>query len=123
MIVAFQPGGSIKDARVVLKPDELIPNRYNTAEAIVYRENPDDPRNWLLVKPKFVVLPSDSPLLSQPKLPDVENFSLTLPENGDMLYEHQDIIRLDEGTDERLATPKTEKGDEGNTGPVSGKSE
>jgi len=41
-------------------------------------------------------LPSDSPLLSQPKLPEVDAFSLTLPENGDTLYEHQDIIRLDE---------------------------
>lgn len=96
MIIAFQPGGSIKDARVVLKPDELIPSRYNTAEAIVYRENPNDLRNWLLVKPKYVVLSSDSPLLSQPKLPEVENFSLTLPEDGDTLYEHQDIIRLED---------------------------
>ncbi len=95
MIVAFQPGGSVKDARVVLKPDELIPDRYNVAEAIVYRENPDDPRNWILVKPKFTVLPSDSPLLSQPKLPEVDKFSLTIEENCDT-FEHRDIIRLDE---------------------------
>jgi hypothetical protein len=97
MIVAYQPGGSIKDARVVLKPDELVPNRYNTEEAIVYRENPDDPRNWILVKPKFTVLPSDSPLLSQPELPGVETFPLTTEESSDTLYEHRDIIRLDEG--------------------------
>ena len=100
MIVAFQPGGSVRDARVVLKPDELIPNRYNMAESIVYREDPDDPRNWILVKPKFTVLPSDSPLLSQPKLPEIDAFSLTLPEDGDTIYEHQDIIRLEEKTDE-----------------------
>lgn len=100
MIVAFQPGGSVKDARVVLQPNELIPDRFNIAEAIVYRENPDNPREWILVKPKFQVLPPDSPLLSQPKLPEVDVFSLTLPENGDTLYEHQDIIRLDEEPNE-----------------------
>jgi len=96
VIVAFQPGGSVRDARVVLKPDELIPNRYNVAEAIVYKEDPENPRVWILVKPKFQVLPSDSPLLSQPKLPEVDNFSLTLPETGDTVYEHQDIIRFEE---------------------------
>jgi hypothetical protein len=96
MIVAFQPGGSVRDARVILKPDELIPTRYNVPEAIVYRENPDSPRDWILVKPKFQVLPSNSPLLSQPKLPEVDNFSLTTEESCDTLYEHQDIIRFDD---------------------------
>lgn len=95
MIVAFQPGGTVKDARVVLKPDELIPTRYNIPETIVYRESAED-HSWVLVKPKFEVLPSDSPLLSQPKLPEVDLFSLTTEENGDTLYEHQDIIRLEE---------------------------
>ncbi len=95
MIVAFQPGGSVRDARVILKPDELIPNRYNVAEAIVYREDLDNPRNWILVKPKFTVLPSDSPLLSQPRLPEVDNFSLTIS-SEDAIFEHNDIIRFDE---------------------------
>lgn len=95
MIVAFQPGGSVKDARVVLKPDELIPDRFNIAEAVVYRENPENPRDWILVKPKYQVLPSDSPLLSQPKLPETDIFSLTIPME-DATFEHTDIIRLDE---------------------------
>lgn len=99
MIVAFQPGGSIRDARVVLKPDELIPNRYNVEETVVYRENPDNPREWLLVKPKFQVLPPDSPLLSQPKLPEVDAFSLTIV-SEDATFEHADIIRLEEPKEE-----------------------
>lgn len=94
MIVAFQPGGSVKDARVVLKPDELIPDRFNTEQAIVYREDPDSPSRWILVKPKFTVLPPDSPLLSQPKLPE-PTFSLTTePECA--TFEHQDIIRFED---------------------------
>jgi hypothetical protein len=96
MIIAFQPGGSVKDARVVLKPDELIPVRYNNEESIVYRENPEDPRAWLLVKPKFTVLPSDSPLLSQPNLPETDKFSLTTEGDYDTTYEHADIIKIDE---------------------------
>ena len=96
MIVAYQPGGSIRDARVVLKPDERVPNRYNTKEAIVYREDPDNPREWLMVKPKFSVLPEDSPLLSQPQVPEIDILSLTNMENEGMLYEHVDIIRMDE---------------------------
>ncbi len=94
MIVGYQPGGSIRDARVVLKPDETLPNRYNVPESIVYREDADT-HQWVLVKPKFQVLPSDSPLLSQPKLPEVDNFSLTT-EPVDAIFEHQDIIRVDE---------------------------
>lgn len=94
MIVGYQPGGSIRDARVVLKPDEKLPTRYNVPESIVYREH-GETREWVLVKPKFQVLPSDSPLLSQPELPEVDNFSLTTePESA--TFEHQDIIRLDE---------------------------
>jgi hypothetical protein len=100
MIVGYQPGGSIKDSRVVLKPDEKLPNRFNIPEAIVYAENPDNPREWLLVKPLHQVLPQDSPLLSQPELPELDIFSLTTEENPDTLYEHNDIIRLDEEADE-----------------------
>ncbi len=108
MIVAFQPGGSVKDARVVLRPDELIPDRFNTAEAIVYREDPDQSGRWILVKPKFQILPPDSPLLSQPKLPEVDNFSLTIPVE-DATFEHADIIRMDEEpTDERPISGKPE---------------
>jgi hypothetical protein len=102
VIVAFQPGGSVKDARVVLKPDELIPDRFNTLEAIVYRENSEDPRNWILVKPKFTILPSDSPLLSQPKLPEDDRFSLTT-ESEPATFEHADIIRMDEDDDKNLS--------------------
>jgi hypothetical protein len=95
MIVAFQPGGNIKDARVVLKPDELVPAKFNTESAIVYRESPDG-GPWLLVKPRFTVLPGDSPLLSQLELPEVETFPLTNPEEPVTLFEHRDIIRMDE---------------------------
>lgn len=95
MIVAFQPGGSVRDARVVLKPDETLPNKYNTEQAEVYREQ-EGGGPWLLVKPKFVVLPGDSPLLSQLELPEVETFPLTNPEDPVTLFEHRDIIRMDE---------------------------
>jgi hypothetical protein len=101
MIVAYQPGGTVKDVRVVLKPNEKLPNRFNTEEAIIYRENPDNPRNWIMVKPKYSVLPSDSPLLSQPALPEVDIISLTNMENEGMLYEHVDIIRFDESSENR----------------------
>lgn len=98
MIVGYQPGGSVKDSRVVLRPDETLPNRFNIPESIVYREDPDNPRNWLLVKPKYSVLPEDSPLLSQPTIPEADILSLTEEGNDDNLYEHVDIIRLDEGS-------------------------
>lgn len=96
MIVAFQPGGSIRDARVVLKPDELIPARYNTRETIVYREDAEQPGRWILVKPKFTVLPPDSPLLSQIAMPETEISTLTTAPESGSVYEHQDIIRVDE---------------------------
>jgi hypothetical protein len=95
MIVAFQPGGSVRDARVVLKFNETLPSRYNVPEAVVYRESEEDSSVWLLVKPKFSVLLSDSPLLSQPEIPEVDLFSLTTEPEGDS-FEHTDIIRLDE---------------------------
>ena len=95
MIVGFQPGGSVRDARVVLQPNETVPNRYNVPEAVIYREDPET-FEWIMVKPKFSVLPVDSPLLSQPTLPEVELFPLTTGENSDTLFEHQDIINLEE---------------------------
>jgi hypothetical protein len=96
MIVAYQPGGNIRDARVVLKPDEKLPNRYNTREAEVYREDPAHGFEWVLVKPRFSILPEDSDILSQPKLPDVDILSLT-PEPENVSFEHADIIRMEDG--------------------------
>jgi hypothetical protein len=94
MIVAFQPGGNIRAARVVLKPDETVPTRYNTPEAIVYREG-ENGGPWILVKPQYTVLPADSPLLSQPVLPDI-----TLPvEPEGSAFDHTDIIRMDDDYD------------------------
>jgi hypothetical protein len=92
MIVAFQPGGSIKAARVVLKPNEKIPARYNVLEAIVYREG-ENGGPWVVVKPQYTVLRADDPLLSQPVLPEV---TLTISEFGDTVFEHTDIIRMDD---------------------------
>jgi hypothetical protein len=94
MIVAFQPGGNIRAARVVLKPDEKIPLRYNTPEAIVYREG-ENGGPWIIVKGQYTVLPPDSPLLSQPVLPEA-NFSLTTAPETEMIFEHTDIIRMDD---------------------------
>lgn len=96
MIVAFQPGGNVNDARVVLRHDELLPSRFNTERAVVYREAEGDPSEWLLIKPKFSVLPPDSPLLSQPELPEAEIIPLTNPEDPATLFEHRDIIRMEE---------------------------
>ena len=100
MIVAYQPGGSIRDARVVLKHDETLPNKYNVRETIVYREREDNPREWIMVKPKFVILAEDSPLLTQPQVPEADILSLTNEETSGSLYEHVDIIRFEEPNDE-----------------------
>jgi hypothetical protein len=96
VIVGFQPGGDVKDARVVLKFDELLPARFNTERAIVYREAEGNPTEWLLVKPRFSKLPPDSPLLSQPELPEAEIIPLTNSEDPATLFEHRDIIRMEE---------------------------
>lgn len=98
MIVGFQPGGTIRNSRVVLRFDELLPNKYNTPEAVVYREEEGNPSQWILVKPLNETLPPDSPLLSQPDVAP-EIFSLTIntepviPE-----FEHDNIIRVDDDT-------------------------
>lgn len=91
MIVAFQPGGSIRAARVVLRPNEKVPTRYNTKEAIIYREV-EGGGPWVTVKPQFSVLPSDSPELSQPTLPEI---TLAVVDSiCDTPFEHADIIRM-----------------------------
>ena len=94
MIVGFQPGGTIRDARVVLRPDELLPNEYNTATTAVYRENPDNPREWLVVKPKGEVLPSDSPLLTKQEVVpvDIKDVVEAVPAS----FEHRDIIQFED---------------------------
>ncbi len=94
MIVAFQPGGTIRDVRVVLKPDELIPNRFNTAAAEVFRE--DETGTWLLIKPIGAELPVDSILLSKPEVAETAILDLTKPLNGDTVFEHPDIISVDD---------------------------
>jgi len=98
MIVAFQPGGSIKTTRVVLQPNETLPNRHNVPEAVVYREHPET-YEWILMKPLGSVLPEDSPLLSQPGLPEFDISHLTTDPNCDTTYEHADIIAIDEPDD------------------------
>ncbi len=94
MIVAFQPGGTIRDVRVVLKPDELIPNRFNTPEAEIFRE--DETGTWLLIKPRGSVLSADSILLSKPEVAETAILDLTKPLNGDTVFEHPDIISVDD---------------------------
>jgi hypothetical protein len=93
LIVGFQPGGTIRDARVVLRPDETLPNKFNVVGTAVYRENLDS-KEWILVKPKEIVLPSDSPLLSQPEQVPTDISSLT--EQKEATFEHQDIIRFED---------------------------
>jgi hypothetical protein len=102
MIVAYQPGGTVRDARVVLKPAETLPNRFNTEESIVYREQ-EGGGPWLLVKPKFSILPPDSPLLTQPRLPELI-FPLTNEADPATLFEHRDIIRMEEPDDKTASS-------------------
>lgn len=99
MIVGFQPGGTIKSARVVLRPDETLPNKFNTPEAEVYREDPDNGHKWVLIKPAGKVLPADSELLSNPEITVESILDLTIPTDcGNVEYEHIDIIKVDEET-------------------------
>lgn len=95
MIVGYQPGGTIRDARVVLQPGQLLPNSFNVIGTVVWRENPDDLREWLLVKAKNELLPADSPFLSQQEVVQVDIKDLTTEPKGDS-FEHVDIIRLDD---------------------------
>jgi hypothetical protein len=93
MIVGYAPGGTIRNARVVLKTDETLPNRFNVYGTVVYREGPDNPGVWVLVKAKETVLPKDSPLLSEP---EIDVAKITAEEAVQETFEHIDIIRLDE---------------------------
>jgi hypothetical protein len=95
VIVGYQPGGTIRDARVVLQPNETLPNRFNVIGTTVWRENPDNPREWLLVKAKDVELSADSPLLTQQEVVPVDIKDLTTEEKGGS-FEHVDIIRFDD---------------------------
>ncbi len=101
MIVCFQPGGTIKDKRIVIKWDEKIPWAYNVPETVIYRETEDNPRDWILVKPKGEVLPIDSILLAdQRAITESTILDLTKePENGS-IFEHRDIIRVDDSDQE-----------------------
>lgn len=99
MVVGYQPGGSIRDALVVLKFDEKLPGRYNVPNTTVYREAEQNPREWILVKRRYQTLPVDSQLLSQPEVPEVEIFPLTT-DAKDAIFEHIDIIRFEESKDE-----------------------
>lgn len=94
MIVGFQPGGTVRDAMVILKGDEVLPNRFNVVGTIVYWENDDG--QWLLVKDKQELLPEDSLMLSKPEIPKVDILDLTPAPKCDSIYEHRDIIPIDE---------------------------
>jgi len=93
MILAFQPGGSVNDVRIVLKQGEFLPRKYNTPQAEIYMENEDNPRQWLLIKPLKEILESDSPLLSEAELAPTDILDLTMPAEP-ATFEHVDIIRL-----------------------------
>jgi hypothetical protein len=100
MIVAFQPGGSIRDVRVVLRWQEKLPRKFNHENAEIYMESEDNARQWVLVKPLKEVLLEDSPLLSEPELAPTDILGLTTPAEP-ATFEHVDIIRFgDEGEDE-----------------------
>jgi hypothetical protein len=93
MLVVPRPGGTIRDVNVVLKPDETLPNKFNTPQAIVWREDEANPREWVLVKPLHQTLPANSSVLSQPEMPGI--LDLTKEESSGSIYEHVDIIRFD----------------------------
>ncbi len=101
MIVGYIPGvgHTIKNARVVLKPDETLPNRYNVVEAEVLRQHPDTYEE-ILIKPVGTVLPADSDVLSNPEIQLGTVLDLTITAGEGNLYEHADIIRLDEDNED-----------------------
>lgn len=96
MIICFQPGGTIKDKRIVIKWDEKIPRAYNTPEAVIHRESEDDPRVWILVKPKGEILDLDSPLLTDQIITESTVLDLAKDENPASIFEHRDIIKVDD---------------------------
>ena len=91
MIVAWEPGGTVAHARVVLKPDETLPARFNVKEATVYRE--DGEGGWVTIKTRGSVLPKDSELLTKPEFPEV-SLELTEALKNDKPFEHPDIITI-----------------------------
>lgn len=99
MIVGFQPGGTIKAARVILRPHETLPNRFNVMESEVFREHPDT-YEWVLIKPVGSILPADSDMLSEPEIVIGNVLDLTIPMEGGSVYEHRDIIRLESDSED-----------------------
>jgi len=95
MILAFQPGGSINDVRIVLKFDEKLPLKFNHEMAEVYMESEDNPACWVLVKPLREVLVEDSPLLMAGELAPTDILDLTVPPES-ATFDHVDIIRFGE---------------------------
>lgn len=102
MIVCFQPGGTIKDKRIVIKWDEKIPWAINVPETVIFREMENNPREWVLVKAKDEVLPVDSPLLGDQIITESTILDLTKePESGN-IFEHRDIIRMDDPEEKEI---------------------
>jgi hypothetical protein len=100
MVVGFQPGGTVNSVRVVLRPTETLPNKFNNMESQVFREDPDNGYQWVEIKPVGTVLPADSDLLSEPEFVMPQVLDLTIPlESGKVTYDHPDIIRFDLGAD------------------------
>ncbi|VVB50928.1 Uncharacterised protein [uncultured archaeon] len=92
MVVGYQPGGTIKDARIILAEGETLPNSFNTALTVVWRRSQSTDWQLLLLKDVGEILPGDDPLLSE--LPGY--LPLTTTEKESSMYEHADIIAIDE---------------------------
>ena len=99
MIVAFQPGGSINDVRIVLKFEEKLPRKFNHERSEVYMESDGNSAQWVLVKPLLEVLVEDSPLLADGELAPTDILDLTIPAET-ATFDHVDIIRF--GDDESV---------------------
>lgn len=108
MIVGWRPGGTIDSKRVELKPEETLPNAYNHPDVEVWRQDPENGyRPTTLVKGVGYVLPSNSKVLTSPVLTledAIAEVAETLPliktEECATVYEHVDIITIDEGEKE-----------------------
>lgn len=105
MIVAFKPGGTINDVRVVLRFAEKLPRRFNTERAEIYMEQESSPAlPWITIKAQGAILPENSPHLSEPELAPVNILDLTTPTEQES-FGHVDIIEIDEvGDDEKSKT-------------------
>jgi hypothetical protein len=90
MVVGF--GATIKDVTVFLGDGETLPNKYNTALSTIFRHSKSTDWQLVLLKGLGEVLPENDPLLANPP-PDLP---LTTGEAGDTIYEHDDIIQIDE---------------------------